>query len=318
MDFFDRTGKMAIGSRLRLLTDLITKDAASIYELYGVDIRPKWFPVFYVLAHGEPKPITAIAKEIGHSHPSVSNIVKEMIASKLVKEVTDKSDKRRTVITLSAKGKRMAEILEVTCADVGKAVEEISGEARNDLWRAIAEWEYLLSQKTLLQRVKEVRKERESKEIRIVPYAPYYQFAFRSLNEHWISTYFKMEEEDYRELDHPEEYILNPGGVILVALYKEEPVGVCALVKMEHSVYDYELAKYAVDPRAQGLGIGFSLGGAIVEKARELGAKRLYLVSNTSLKPALHIYRKLGFKELEEYLPTDYERADIQMELTLE
>ena len=45
MDFFDRTGKMAIGSRLRMLTDRITNDAAEIYRLYGVDIRPKWFPV---------------------------------------------------------------------------------------------------------------------------------------------------------------------------------------------------------------------------------------------------------------------------------
>ena len=39
MDFFDRTGKMAIGSRLRMLTDRITNDAAEIYRLYGVDIK---------------------------------------------------------------------------------------------------------------------------------------------------------------------------------------------------------------------------------------------------------------------------------------
>lgn len=50
MDFFDKTGKMAIGSRLRILTDRITTDAASIYQLYGVDIKPKWFPVLYALS----------------------------------------------------------------------------------------------------------------------------------------------------------------------------------------------------------------------------------------------------------------------------
>ena len=59
MDFFNQTGKMAIGSRLRMLTDKITMDAASIYEMFGVDLKPKWFPVFFVLSQGEAKTITS-------------------------------------------------------------------------------------------------------------------------------------------------------------------------------------------------------------------------------------------------------------------
>ena len=49
MDFFNQTGKLAIGSRLRMLTDKITVDAAAIYKMFGVDLKPKWFPVFFVL-----------------------------------------------------------------------------------------------------------------------------------------------------------------------------------------------------------------------------------------------------------------------------
>lgn len=60
----------------------------------------------FVLSDGEAKTITGIAKEIGHTHPSVSNIVKEMDAKGLIKEITDKTDKRRNVIVLSAKGKK--------------------------------------------------------------------------------------------------------------------------------------------------------------------------------------------------------------------
>ena len=78
MDFFNQTGKLAIGSRLRMLTDKITVDAAAIYKMFGVDLKPKWFPVFFVLSRGEAKTITSIAREIGHSHPSVSNIIKEV------------------------------------------------------------------------------------------------------------------------------------------------------------------------------------------------------------------------------------------------
>ncbi|MCK5077050.1 MAG: MarR family transcriptional regulator, partial [Calditrichia bacterium] len=73
--FFNKVGKMALGSRLRMLSERITEDAKQIYHLYDVDLKPKWFPVFYVLSYNQNKSITAIAKEIGHSHPSVSKIV---------------------------------------------------------------------------------------------------------------------------------------------------------------------------------------------------------------------------------------------------
>lgn len=53
-----------------------------------------------------------------------------------------------------------------------------------------------------------------------------------------------MEEADYKALDNPQEYILDKGGQIFVALYKGEPVGVCALIKMFNDEYDYEMAKW--------------------------------------------------------------------------
>ena len=47
MEIFNRTGKMALGSRLRLLTSKVTEDASQIYELYNIaGFSPKWFPVF--------------------------------------------------------------------------------------------------------------------------------------------------------------------------------------------------------------------------------------------------------------------------------
>ncbi len=46
--FFDTVGKLALGSRLRLLTAKITEDAKKNYELYGLGLEPKWFTFFYV------------------------------------------------------------------------------------------------------------------------------------------------------------------------------------------------------------------------------------------------------------------------------
>lgn len=316
MEFFNQVGKKAIGSRLRMLTEKITEDAAQIYQFYDIDIQPKWFPVFYVLSQGEAVTITAIAKEIGHSHPSVSKIIGEMAKKGLVDEKKDEADGRKNMVSLSAKGDEINAKIQGLYVDLDKAVEDIAAQCRNDLWKAMEEWEFLLGQKTISRRMQEIKKERESKEVTIVNYKPEYQQAFRALNEQWISNWFKMEQADYNALDDPQGYILDKGGYILVALYEGEPVGVCALIKMNDPDYDYELAKMAVSPAVQGKSIGWLLGSAIAQKAKELGAQKIYLESNTILKPAINLYHKLGFVKVAGRI-TPYERCNIQMELVL-
>lgn len=152
-------------------------------------------------------------------------------------------------------------------------------------------------------------------DIKIESYQPKYKEAFYRLNEEWITTYFKMEQPDRDALEHPQEYILDKGGFIFVATMNQEPVGVCALIK-KTELDGYELAKMAVSPKAQGKNIGFMLGQAIIEKAKALKAKRIFLESNTILKPAISLYEKLGFKKITGP-PTPYERCNIQMELLL-
>lgn len=316
MNLFERTGKMALGSRLRLLTAKVTEDASKIYDLYNVEFSPKWFPVFFILSEDGEKTITEIASEIGHSQPSVTKIVKEMITANLVEENLKSSDKRRNVVALTEKGKNLSEEMAPQWKDVDQAVESIMNEATHNLWEAIEEWEFLLGQKSLFKRVEEQKKQRESLQVKIVEYEEKYQSVFKALNEEWISTCFEMEEADYKALENPKEYILDKGGKIFVALYKNEPLGVCALIKMNDSEYGFELAKMAVSPKAQGKNIGFLLGNFAVKTATDLGVKKIYLESNTILKAAINLYHKLGFQKIVG-LPTPYKRCNIQMELNL-
>jgi len=316
MEFFNKVGKVALGSRLRLMTASFTDDASKIYELYGIDFNPKWFPVFYTVAENREMTITEIANEIGHSQPSVSKIIQEMIGAGILEEGAKTDDKRKNNVVLTEKGILISNKIKNQLLDIDVAVEGLISEAKHNLWAAIEEWEFLLQQKSLFKRVSDQKKIRESKDVEIVEYKPEYKEAFKSLNEEWISTYFEMEEADYKALDNPEDYILNKGGKILVALYQNEPVGVCALIKTQNPDYDFEMAKMAVSPKAQGKNIGWLLGKAIVDAAKELGAKKLYLESNTILKPAINLYYKLGFEKVFG-LSTPYKRCNIQMELVL-
>src|SRR5882757_3179238 len=314
MDFYDRTGKMALGSRLRRLSEQMTEQAAAIYDLYQVDLQPKWFPVFYSLSPTDEKSITDIAREIGHTHPSVSQIVREMASRGYIIEKKGAADGRKNFVVLSDKGQEVREKMKDQLEDVTSAIEKAMKETQYDLWKAIGEWEFLLQQKSLLKRVQEEKKLRESEDVQIIDYEPRYAEAFRQLNEEWITTWFKMEEEDYHALDHPKEHILDGGGHIFIALYKGEPMGTCAIIKMKDG--GFELAKMGVSPKAKGKGIGWLLGRACIEKARELGATRVYLESNTRLKPAISLYHKLGFRTIAGP-PSPYERCDIQMELAI-
>ncbi|MEO0474148.1 MAG: GNAT family N-acetyltransferase [Bacteroidota bacterium] len=162
----------------------------------------------------------------------------------------------------------------------------------------------------------EQKKQRESETVRIVSFEPAYREAFRLLNEAWIREHFTLEDMDRQSLENPESYILDPGGAIIFAVYEGKVVGTCALIKMDDPDYDYELAKMAVDPTVQGKGIGYLLGKAILERAKEMGADKVYLESNTKLPPAINLYHKLGFKRVSGR-PSPYERCNIQMDIDL-
>jgi len=150
--------------------------------------------------------------------------------------------------------------------------------------------------------------------VRVVQYGPRHRDAFRDLNVAWISRYFAVEDADLKVLNDPEGTIVAPGGAILMAEMGSEIVGTVALLRVAPD--GFELAKMAVTPAAQGRGIGALLGHAAIERARQLKAGWIELLSNTSLAPALGLYRKLGFVEVP-LGATDYRRADIRMILRL-
>jgi ribosomal protein S18 acetylase RimI-like enzyme len=56
---------------------------------------------------------------------------------------------------------------------------------------------------------------------------------------------------------------------------------------------------------------------ACIERARQFGAKRLYLETNSGLAPALGLYRRFGFQDVQPAQPSPYARADVMMELRL-
>jgi GNAT superfamily N-acetyltransferase len=150
--------------------------------------------------------------------------------------------------------------------------------------------------------------------LRIVPYRAEHAEAFRDLNLAWIRKYFTVESRDTRDLGDPDTYIIAPGGYIFMAELKDEVVGTCALMREDEGIF--ELAKMTVAESVRGLGVGRALGEAAIAHARAIGARRVELLTNSSLKPAITLYRTLGFADAP-LGDTEYGRADVRMVLDL-
>lgn len=147
--------------------------------------------------------------------------------------------------------------------------------------------------------------------VEIIPFSQDLKEHIKTLNIAWLTKYFKVEEKDKITLSNPQEEIIDKGGMIFYAKYNDEIIGTVSLLKVDDSTF--ELSKMAVSDSAQGLGIGNKLLEHCIDIAKENDIKKLFLYSNTTLLPAIHLYKKFGFAEI----PLEarvYKRADIKME----
>ena len=150
--------------------------------------------------------------------------------------------------------------------------------------------------------------------VAIVDFRPDHAAAWAKLNTAWlVEGGFAIEAKDRVAIDDPQGVFLDKGGRIFIAERDGEPVGCCAMVPTVDAV---EVCKMTVTPAARGLGLARRLLEACEAAAREAGAGRLYLETNSALTPAIALYESFGFIHLPAR-PTPYARADVFMEKRL-
>lgn len=149
----------------------------------------------------------------------------------------------------------------------------------------------------------------------VVRYREEFRSEFERLNREWIETYFVLEAADREILGDPRRKIVDPGGQVFFVLGRGEVQGTCAVLR--HGADECEIAKMAVAPSARGRGYGDLLMEASLAFAREIDSRRVVIVSNTILSPAIRLYQKHGFVEVPLASDGRYRRANIRLELEL-
>lgn len=146
----------------------------------------------------------------------------------------------------------------------------------------------------------------------IIEYQKEYKKEFIQFNTDWIVGNFgSLEEEDVYTFHHIEESLAH-GAMIYFALENGKVLATC-MAKPEDENGKWELCKLGSNQSLPHKGAGSAVFEAAMNWAIHHGAKKLFILSNSKLKAALHIYDKYGFHEIkmDNYA---YARGDIAFE----
>ena len=101
------------------------------------------------------------------------------------------------------------------------------------------------------------------------------------------------------ELKDPSKKYTPPQGELLVAIEKEQVIGMIAYHR--HSAIRCEMKRLYVKPQYRGMKLGEQLIQKIMELAKQSGYTEMVLDTLLPLKAAIYLYQKMGFQQCEPY-----------------
>ncbi len=102
-DFIKTLGYKALDSRFKRISDRMAHDVRKLYKELNIDVEPNWYLMFMLLQEHKELSIAEIAEKLGYAHPTVVVMLKKMTAKEYIIAKTDKTDKRKQLISLTNK-----------------------------------------------------------------------------------------------------------------------------------------------------------------------------------------------------------------------
>jgi DNA-binding MarR family transcriptional regulator len=294
-DQISKLGYLSGATRFRRISEKLYVDGDKIYKDSGVDFKASWFSVFYVLATAEePKTVLELAEEIGFTHITVKNVVRELEANKLVNVQHHPDDKRSRHIFLSPQGKKLYLKLKKTWLPFAETLKHIFDAGHPDFLNIINRIDREISKYPIHQRIKAPD---EMGEVTILDYKPSLKKYFYELAGNWLLGVLKgtLEKEDKFTLRNPEKAYLDNGGFVFFAMYQNKVVGCVALKRLDDNTFEF--AKLFIDHTARNLGIATKLIERCISRCKENEATQLWLQTTNAMPEAHKLYYKMGFED---------------------
>ena len=310
--YLSSLGELALGSRLKALSDHFYAAADEVYRSCGASIESRWFPVLRYLWENGATTVSDVATAIGQTHSAVSQLADKLVHAGLVRRRKDAQDGRRSLLVLTEQGRAALTSLGPVWAAIRRGAMATLGQDGVALLALLAACEKSLQERPVVESILAEHAALSAAELEIVPYEPTLKEHFYRLNAAWLERHFRLEEIDRVVLGDPERYVLKPGGAVFFARLGGEVIGTCALLHESPGVY--ELSKMGVDETFRGLGAGRRLLDEAIAEFHRREGRELFLESNSQLKTALRMYEQAGFVMQPSVRPgSHYERADVYM-----
>ncbi len=132
-DFVRAKRHAAFGTRLRRLSEALDRQVQALYRAHDSSFEPRWFAVVAALGEGGAFSVGELAALLGITHAAVSQTRAELERAGLIRVTTDPEDRRRQVISLSAKGERTVKALAPLWRAIAQATQELCAREAPDL-----------------------------------------------------------------------------------------------------------------------------------------------------------------------------------------
>jgi DNA-binding MarR family transcriptional regulator len=290
-DLLKERGHLFLGSRLKRLAERMQGEVVRVAEHAGLSIQPSQYPLLATLDRYGPQTIGELTQAMELSQPTVTRSVSRLVDMGLVEVGRLHRDQRHKTISLTQAGQAaIARSKSLVWPQTEAAVAQMTQGLSGSFLEQIAAIEDMLAERPLDQRALAMTEAGLS----IREFSDDLATAFRDINAQWIASIYSLEQADRDVLDNPRAQIIDPGGAILfVEAEGLGIVGACGLQKTGDG--QFELTKMGVLEAARGRKAGEFLLKATVSRALEMGAQRLYLLSNRKSAAAIHLYEKVGF-----------------------
>jgi DNA-binding MarR family transcriptional regulator/GNAT superfamily N-acetyltransferase len=151
----ERSGILALATRLQRMSEQLRKDGQQIYQAAGIAFEPKWFPVIYVLNERSPLSVVEIAAGIGYTHPSTISLLNELEKEDLVESYKDKNDNRKRLLRLTAKAETLIVNMKPVWTKMTRALSDLTATS-NNLLEALNEVEFQMESESFFERTRKM------------------------------------------------------------------------------------------------------------------------------------------------------------------
>lgn len=294
-DKISKLGYLAAGTRLRQIIEKLYVDGDKIYKENNIDFKASWFPVFYILATtDQPKTVLDLSDEIGFTHITIKNVMRELENSGLVIIEENPKDKRSKHITLSENGQNLFEELQKIWLPFADTLKLLLDVGHPDFLNIINRIDKEIAKNPIHEKLKMLD---QIEQVQVLDFKPSLKHHFTNLVAPWLSGVLNgtLEKEDEFTVYHPDEAYLLTGGFLFFAMQGGICIGTVALKRLDENTFEF--AKLFIDPNARKLGIATKLIERCISRCKENAATQLWLQTTMRMPDAHKLYYKLGFDD---------------------